>query len=281
MNVCRITILSRNIPKKWDLLLILLDDDGGVLLLLPSFQLTRWNLVYSMWKNLHARKIVVLCMLLSSLLERMEQSIKKNGLFFSSCFLSLWNLLKIAYMLLTYRLEWIINQDRNYEWNLIFHIYIQQCANFLFPSVAAIIIIICWCSLSLTPYSFPKPTLYTLYAIQAWRRVSWWGKNWCSEKKREEEKGEGFNDMKRMKRKLATQQGKSSIWAVEIAWGKSSNIVYNQFTVFYFATKQKKQKLQQQQLNRKWETTTSRNRECDWQQKQLDAEEETITVCIA
>lgn len=83
------------------------------------FLLTHSVKIYSMWKNLHARKIVVLCMLLSSLCERMkERCIKKNGKIFS-----LWNLLKIAYMLLTYRLEWIINQDRNYEWNLISHIY--------------------------------------------------------------------------------------------------------------------------------------------------------------
>lgn len=59
-----------------------------------------------------------------------------------------------------------------------------------------------------------------------------------SKEKDEEEKREGFNDMKRMKRKRATQQGKSSniIGAVEMAWEYEEKVptLYNQFTVFLF-----------------------------------------------
>lgn len=101
---------------------------------------------------------------------------------------------------------------------------------FPFPSVAAAIIIICWCSLSLTPYPFPKATplqhpAYTLYGISSLASSVMMEKKLVFRKKcGEEEKGEGFYDMKRMKRKRATQQGKSSniIGAVGMAWGKDT-----------------------------------------------------------
>lgn len=207
----------------------------------------------------------------------------------------LWNLLKIAYMLLTYRLGWIINQDRNYEWNLISHryTYIYNNVQISFSLRCRrhhhhLLMLFISHSISISE-SNPSSasSLHIVWYFKLGVECHDGEKIGVQEKKREEEEEKrekdltiwnGWSANELLNKAKAATSSEQLEWHEERIRGKSSNIVYNQFTVFYFSTKQKKQ----QQLNRKWETTTSRNRECDWQQKQLEAEEETIVaVCIA
>lgn len=149
--------------------------------------------------------------------------------------LFLWNLLKIAYMLLTYRLGWIINQDRNYEWNLISHryTYIYNNVQISFSLRCRrhhhhLLMLFISHSISISE-SNPSSasSLHIVWYFKLGVECHDGEKIGVQEKKtwrRRRKTREGFNDMKRMKRKRATQQGKSSniIGAVGMAWGKDT-----------------------------------------------------------
>jgi hypothetical protein len=201
---------------------------------LPLSPLPLHSKRYSMWKNLHAHygrrqsewareNCCVVCARYHLWCKEWEKNIKKNGKNSSLhlfCLFPLRNLLKIAYMLITYRLEWIINQDRNYEWNLIF-LFLTQCANFLLPffatpsSAEALYISH---HIHLPPSGLKYSSCYSnpcsgVSSVVAKKKlcVCVYMYKWSESSQMMKNKNRGYNDTdERMKRKRATQQGNRS-----------------------------------------------------------------------